>query len=67
MAGCKGWKVDTGEYGDEDWTLDDTDRKDDVGADGRVRVTGSNDEEIEAVRTLERNWARFMGLLDDTR
>lgn len=64
IAGCKGWKV---EEGKSDWELDQTGQEEDeVGADGRVRDTGE-DGEVWVVRTLERNWARFMGLLDDSR
>jgi hypothetical protein len=66
IAGCKGWKIETGNNGD--WDLTDPDLDDeDVGADGRVKVAKDRMDGVEVVRTLERNWARFMGLLDDTR
>ena len=65
IAGCKGWSV-AGD--DEEWNLEYA-IDEEVGADGRVRSTQGRGrgEEIEVVRTLERNWVRFMGLLDDTR
>lgn len=63
IAGCKGWSV-AGD--DEEWNLEYA-SDEEVGADGRVRPAGDQTEGVEAVRTLERNWGRFMGLLDDTR
>ena len=63
IAGCKGWKL---EDGSEDWSLSPSGEIDDTsGADGRVR--SSKPEDVWTVRTLERNWARFMGIIDDTR
>jgi hypothetical protein len=59
IAGCRGWKV---EDGDTKWDL--TDGGDEVvGFDGEVRLDGEG-EEVWVVKTLERNWARFLGLVD---
>lgn len=66
MAGCKGWKVEDGENGDWDLGQEmEEEEEEGVGADGRPMSFGT--ERIEVVRMLERNWARFMGLIDDTR
>lgn len=53
IAGCRGWKV---EEGDEEWDVADT------GCDERVT---SIEGEVWAVRTLERNMATFLKLVDD--
>lgn len=61
IAGCKGWEIETGDT--VDWELVSEDDEDKVGSDGLVRPGVGKG----VVRTLERNWARFMGLIDDTR
>jgi len=50
IARCRGWQV---EDGDEEWD-----------AAGVERHT-KDDGKVWAVRTLERNMARFLGLVDD--
>ena len=56
IAGCRGWQV---ENGDEEW--------DATGVDSVREETGTKAErEVWAVRTLERNTARFLGLIDDS-
>jgi len=50
IASCRGWLV---EDGNEEW--------DAVGVEPYAR----DEEKVWAVRTLERNTARFLGLVDD--
>jgi len=50
IVGCRGWQI---EDGDEE--------KDDAGVEGHTKDEG----DVWAVRTLERNMARFLGLVDD--
>ena len=55
IAACRGWQV---EDGNEEW---------DAAVDSVGEETGTKDEsEVWAVRTLERNMARFLGLVDDS-
>jgi len=55
IAACRGWQV---EDGDAEWDATDVD--------GDRGEKGTKDEgEVWAVRTFERNMARFLGLIDD--
>jgi hypothetical protein len=55
IAACRGWQV---EDGDEEW--------DTAGVDSVKEETRTKDEsEVWTVRILERNMARFLGLVDD--
>jgi hypothetical protein len=52
------------EDGHVEWDITDEEEEgEEVGADGTVRLKGEG-EEVWAVRTLERNWARFLSLVD---
>jgi Tat protein secretion system quality control protein TatD with DNase activity len=51
IARCRGWQV---EDGDEEW--------DDAGVETHTKDEGN----VWVVRTLERNTARFLGLVDDS-
>ena len=57
VAACRGWQVED-EHTPE-WELEE--EEDEYDASGRIRSIPEN--EVWAVRTLERNWARFMGLI----
>ncbi len=75
IARVKGWKLEgrdqkLGAEGDEDWVLSDTLQNEEEWV--RKNTTkskkgarkGEEDEEVWTVKTLERNWARFMGLIE---
>lgn len=77
IARCKGWKlegVDGKEV--EEWEMDEEDEEEEgrEKAEGRRRRAGGGrgegkgggdgEKEVWTVRTLERNWARFMRLVD---
>lgn len=59
IAGCRGWKIEDGFH---EWTLKDGEDEQ-VGSDGQVSLDGEG-KEVWVARTLERNWARFLGLVD---
>jgi len=61
IAGCRGWKVEDGK---EDWVLDVEDMGT-VDERGENRNTAKSEEEVWAVKTLERNMATFLGLVGD--
>lgn len=54
IADCRGWQV---EDGSDEWELEEEEEY----YDARGRLQLAPEEEVWAVRTLERNWARFMG------
>ncbi|CAK9785887.1 Metallo-dependent hydrolase [Cutaneotrichosporon oleaginosum] len=56
IAECRGWRVE----GDEDWEMAEEDEL----FDERGRMRQPRPDEVWTVRTLERNWARFMGIVD---
>ncbi|GMK54904.1 hypothetical protein CspeluHIS016_0114900 [Cutaneotrichosporon spelunceum] len=57
IAECRGWRL---EEGGDDWEMEDEDEL----FDHRGRLREPRPEEVWAVRTIERNWARFMGVVD---
>ncbi|KAL1409443.1 Cut9-interacting protein scn1 [Vanrija albida] len=57
VAGCRGWRV---EGGSERW--EGVEEEDDE-FDDRGRLVERAEGEVWAVRTIERNWARFVGLI----
>jgi Tat protein secretion system quality control protein TatD with DNase activity len=57
VAECRGWRVE----GEDTPEWEDLDEEEEYDDRGRIRVMPEN--EVWAVRTLERNWARFMGLV----
>lgn len=57
IAECRGWQVESGE---EDWEIEEEDEF----FDDKGRLREPRPDEVWAVKTLERNWARFMGLID---
>jgi Tat protein secretion system quality control protein TatD with DNase activity len=57
IAQCRGWRLEEGE---EEWEMEEEDEL----FDEKGRLREPRDEEVWAVRTLERNWARFMGIVD---
>jgi hypothetical protein len=56
IAGCRGWKVESGE---DEWAFVDEERDDE-------EEEGLSDSERWAVRTLERNWASFLKPIETT-
>ena len=58
IARCKGWQLEGDDT--EDWGMQEEEEY--YGKDGRVREAFGG--EIWTVKTLERNWARFMRLQD---
>lgn len=57
VSACRGWRV---EEGDEEW--DGVEEEEDE-FDEKGRLVERAEGEVWAVRTIERNWARFMGLI----
>ena len=57
VARCRGWKLETGEH----WEME-RDEEERYGPDGRQ--VACTEAETWTVRTLERNWARFMRIVD---
>jgi Tat protein secretion system quality control protein TatD with DNase activity len=57
VAACRGWKVEDDQS--PDWHLEEEEEEYDET--GRIRTVP--EDEVWAVKTLERNWARFMGLM----
>lgn len=57
IAECRGWQV---EDGSEEWEMEEEDEF----FDDKGRLREPRPDEVWAVRTLERNWARFMGIID---
>lgn len=58
IARARGWRLECGE---EEWEMLE-EEEEQVGADGRAVIVPEG--EVWAVRQLERNWARFMRLVD---
>lgn len=57
IAQVRGWKVEDGR---EEWEMEEEDEL----FDDKGRLREPRPDEVWAVRTLERNWARFMGIID---
>ncbi|TXT06154.1 hypothetical protein VHUM_03627 [Vanrija humicola] len=57
VAACRGWRVETG---DETW---DAVEEEDDEFDDKGRLVERAETDVWAVKTLERNWARFMRLI----
>lgn len=58
IAQCRGWKVESEETCE--WEMHDEDEV----FDKRGRLVVPPESEVWAVQTLERNWARYMGMLE---
>ncbi|WWD20021.1 hypothetical protein CI109_104494 [Kwoniella shandongensis] len=63
VSRCKGWKLEGRDGNAEEWDMWDDGETEEFDENGNVREDGKG--EVWTVRTLERNWATFMGLIDD--